>query len=87
MLLLKYCEIGFHMKDWELRLLLNTPPETFNPDLLKPKKRQVLLLASYCGNDNPNCSEERPCYECLQMCNIAEVVVSLEDIIGQFNQP
>lgn len=30
----------------------------------------VLLLASYCGNDNPECSDACPCLDCLKMCNI-----------------
>lgn len=30
----------------------------------------VLLLASYC-TDNPECTDYRPCIDCLQMCNIA----------------
>uniref|UniRef100_A0A6M3J3N7 Uncharacterized protein n=1 Tax=viral metagenome TaxID=1070528 RepID=A0A6M3J3N7_9ZZZZ len=32
--------------------------------------RPVLLLASHCG-DNPNCTDTKPCDECLKMCNIA----------------
>jgi hypothetical protein len=35
--------------------------------------RPVLLLASYCGEDNPNCTNIKPCDECLKMCNIAFV--------------
>lgn len=35
--------------------------------------RRVLLLCSYCGEDNPECSDDSPCVECLQMCNVAEV--------------
>ncbi|MGR9413114.1 hypothetical protein [Rhizobium leguminosarum] len=31
---------------------------------------RFLLLASYCGGDNDNCSEQRPCQDCLAMCNI-----------------
>lgn len=31
---------------------------------------RVLLLASYCEADNPNCNEERPCIDCLSMCNV-----------------
>ena len=64
--------------------LLHTPPEVFNPGLLLPRKRRVLILASYCGGDDPNCTEQTPCNECLRMCNVAEVVVGLDDIIGQF---
>jgi hypothetical protein len=68
----------------EINRLVHMPPEAFNPDLLKPRKRRVLLLASYCETDDPDCSEERPCNECLRMCNVAEVVVGLDDITGQF---
>jgi hypothetical protein len=35
--------------------------------------RPVLLLASYCGDDTPNCTNTKPCDECLKMCNIAFV--------------
>lgn len=33
------------------------------------KNRFVLLIASYCG-DNPECTDFRPCLDCLQMSNI-----------------
>lgn len=62
----------------------NTPPEILQPDLLMPKLRRVLLLASYCGNNN-DCSNHQPCNECLSMCNVAEVMVSLDNVIGQFS--
>jgi hypothetical protein len=32
--------------------------------------REFLWLASYCGEDDLECSEGRPCSECLAMCNI-----------------
>lgn len=31
---------------------------------------RVLLLASYCGDDNAECTEQLPCAKCLDMCNI-----------------
>lgn len=31
---------------------------------------KVLLLASYCDND-PSCTDDLPCLDCLKMCNIA----------------
>jgi hypothetical protein len=31
---------------------------------------EYLLLASYCGNDNDDCSDSCPCSDCLAMCNI-----------------
>lgn len=34
------------------------------------KDRLVLLMTSYCG-DNPECTDYRPCLDCLKMCNIA----------------
>ncbi|MBU0792296.1 MAG: hypothetical protein KKC55_17815 [Gammaproteobacteria bacterium] len=34
-------------------------------------EHRVLLLASYCGEDNSDCSDEHPCPECLKMCNVA----------------
>lgn len=33
------------------------------------KNRFVLLITSYCS-DNPQCTDFRPCLDCLQMCNI-----------------
>lgn len=33
----------------------------------------VLLLASYCGDDNPACSDLRPCQDCLSMSNVFSV--------------
>nr|BDD47652.1 hypothetical protein 1 [bacterium] len=42
--------------------------------------RPVLLLASYCGDDNPNCTDTKPCDECLKMCNIAFVEDKAIDI-------
>ena len=36
----------------------------------------VLLLCSYCGDDDPDCTNEVPCEECLKMCNIALVPVA-----------
>ena len=32
--------------------------------------RRFLLLASYCGEDNDQCTDKSPCPECLAMCNI-----------------
>jgi len=42
--------------------------------------RPVLLLASYCGDDNPNCTDTKPCDECLKMCNIAFIEDKAIDI-------
>lgn len=33
------------------------------------KNKLVLLITSYCI-DNPECTDYRPCLDCLQMCNI-----------------
>jgi hypothetical protein len=70
----------------EMARLENAAPEMLAQDLLKPKKSRVLLLASYCGTDNPECSDQCPCNDCLRMCNVAEVTVGLEDIVGQFDK-
>ena len=45
---------------------------------------RVLLLASYCDEDG--CTEDFPCADCLQMCNIA--IVSKKDmrVLGDFGQ-
>lgn len=42
--------------------------------------RPVLLLASYCSDDNPKCTDTKPCDECLKMCNIAFVEDKAIDI-------
>ena len=36
--------------------------------------REYLLLASYCGDDRADCSDARPCSDCLAMCNVFKVV-------------
>lgn len=45
---------------------------------------RVLILASYCGGDNPSCSEARPCNDCLAMCNVAITTGDLH-IIGELS--
>ena len=37
---------------------------------------KLLALASYCGDDNEDCSDAYPCRECLDMCNIFEINMS-----------
>lgn len=64
--------------------IIYASPEVLNPELMKPHKVRVLILASYCGDDNSECSEHHPCNDCLRLCNVAEVVVGCDDIIGQF---
>lgn len=39
------------------------------PDWIE-RPRRFLLLASHCGDDNPDCSYNRPCSICLNMCNV-----------------
>lgn len=34
------------------------------------ERLEYLLLASYCGTDNDECNEKRPCADCLAMCNV-----------------
>lgn len=36
-------------------------------------EREVLLFASYCGGDNPDCSDRSPCADCLAMSNVFKV--------------
>ncbi len=31
---------------------------------------RLLLLTSYCGDDNDDCTDDFPCEECLPMCNV-----------------
>lgn len=38
-------------------------------------KCEVLLFCSYCGSDNPACSDQAPCADCLAMCNVYEVEI------------
>jgi hypothetical protein len=40
--------------------------------------RKVVLLASYCG-DNSNCTDKKPCLECLAMCNTFNIEDSAID--------
>lgn len=48
-----------------------------------PGYDRVLLLASYCGDDNPNCSEDFPCDDCLLMDNIVIMRGDIE-VVGDF---
>lgn len=36
-------------------------------------RREVLFFASYCGGDNPACTDAAPCSDCLAMCSVFEV--------------
>jgi hypothetical protein len=36
-------------------------------------KREALFFCSYCGDDNPDCSDKSPCADCLAMSNVYEV--------------
>jgi len=47
----------------------------------------ILILASYCG-DNPNCTEAKPCEECLKMCNIAFIdrdAIKIDKVVCGFD--
>lgn len=46
--------------------------------------KRVLLLASYCDPDAANCSEERPCADCLGMNNVA-LVRGRTKVLGGFD--
>lgn len=35
------------------------------------KGNSVLYLASYCDDDDPTCTDDMPCLECLKMSNVA----------------
>ena len=60
--------------------------EAADSGLFQPRLfRRVLLLCSYCGDDNPECSNDFPCPECLQMNNVAEVdvdAIQIERVFG-----
>lgn len=48
----------------------------------------MLLMASYCGGENPKCTDELPCEECLKMSNIVLIPkdqVKLENIISGYD--
>lgn len=34
---------------------------------------EVLLFASYCGNANPICTDQKPCQACLGMSNVFKI--------------
>lgn len=44
--------------------------QTSRIDKMK-KGTHVLLLASYCGGNNVDCTAKLPCINCLKMCNAA----------------
>lgn len=44
-------------------------PEPWN----RNRRMRVLLLASYCGDDDPRCTDSVPCRDCLGMCNIIDM--------------
>ncbi len=45
-------------------------------------RQPILLLASYCGGDNPECSDNHPCIECLKMSNVAWATVADLNVVG-----
>ena len=50
--------------------------------------RPVLLLASYCGDEESNCTDTKPCNECLKMCNIAFIendTIELDKVVCGFD--
>jgi hypothetical protein len=48
-------------------------------------KRTVLLLASYCGGENDECTEELPCLDCLKMCNVVEIEGEITNNLGGYD--
>lgn len=50
--------------------LLQEKAQQFEGETYPFKNRFVLLITSYCS-DNPECTDFRPCLDCLQMCNVA----------------
>ena len=47
---------------------------------------RVLLLASYCGEDNPLCSDALPCLDCLKMCNVVTFEGTITDNAGDWDR-
>jgi hypothetical protein len=53
---------------------------------MKKEKYRVLLLSSYCA-DNEKCTDNQPCPECLQMCNVFLIdsdVIGARSRLGSF---
>jgi hypothetical protein len=48
------------------------------------EKHELLLLASYCGDDNENCTESLPCNDCLAMCNVFDADGNYLRELGEF---
>lgn len=46
-------------------------------------RREVLFFASYCGDDNPQCTAAQPCADCLAMSNVYLVDVEDAEYVGQ----
>lgn len=46
-------------------------------------KREVLLFASYCGDDNPRCTTGSPCADCLAMSNVYSVEMDGAEYVRQ----
>lgn len=44
-------------------------------NLTVPQKgfRKTLLLTSYCGTQDEKCSSNKPCLDCISMCNCFEI--------------
>lgn len=52
-----------------------------------PKGQVITLLTSYCGDDNRECTDRRPCNECVDMCNTFELQEAVEaDHKGQVDK-
>jgi hypothetical protein len=45
--------------------------------------KRYLLLASYC--DENGCSDELPCRECIEMCNVVTVEGKIKNVIGGYD--
>ena len=58
------------MHQTEIIKFLQEKHQQFETEAYPFKNRFVLLITSYCG-DNPECTNFRPCLDCLQMCNVA----------------
>lgn len=56
--------IADHMKKCDEKLRLFSVSGNLSP---------ILLLTSYCSDDNSKCTKANPCENCLKMCNIAFV--------------
>lgn len=61
------------MKDKSIKDHMNKCNEKLRLFSVEGNLVPILLLASYCGEEDSKCKDTNPCEDCLKMCNIAFV--------------